>query len=68
EARAIDAEGIYAGDAAVVDDAVPSLKQMEREAIEKALSQVGQNRRKAAQLLGIGVRTLYRKLDEYGLK
>ena len=68
EARAIDAEGVYAGDAAVVDDAVPSLKQMEREAIEKALSQVGQNRRKAAQLLGIGVRTLYRKLDEYGLK
>jgi len=47
---------------------VRSLKDLEREAIERALSQVDGNRRQAAQLLGIGVRTLYRKLDEYGLK
>ncbi|MFH1566649.1 MAG: sigma-54 dependent transcriptional regulator [Gemmatimonadota bacterium] len=44
------------------------LKDLERQAIERALSQVGGNRRQAASLLGIGVRTLYRKLDEYGLK
>jgi two-component system response regulator HydG len=29
---------------------------------------VGGNRRKAATLLGIGERTLYRKIGEYGLK
>ena len=45
-----------------------TLKDLEREAIERALRQVGGNRRRAAKLLGIGVRTLYRKLDEYGLK
>lgn len=44
------------------------LKDLEREAIERALEQVDGNRRQAAELLGIGVRTLYRKLDEYGLR
>ena len=44
------------------------LKDVEREAIEQALDQVDGNRRRAAQALGIGVRTLYRKLDEYGLR
>jgi DNA-binding NtrC family response regulator len=45
-----------------------SLKDLERDAIVRALEQVDHNRRKAAELLGIGERTLYRKLDEYGLK
>ena len=45
-----------------------TLKDLEKEAIEHALDQVGGNRKRAAQALGIGVRTLYRKLDEYGLK
>lgn len=40
----------------------------ERELIIKALSETGGNRKKAASLLGIGERTLYRKLDKYGLK
>ncbi len=47
---------------------VRTLKDLERETIGRALEQVDGNRRQAAQLLGIGVRTLYRKLDEYGLK
>jgi len=45
-----------------------SLKEMERELIQRTLVQVGGNRRKAAEILGIGVRTLYRKLDEYDLR
>ncbi len=45
-----------------------TLKDLEKEAIGHALEQVRGNRKRAAQVLGIGVRTLYRKLDEYGLK
>ena len=53
---------------AVQVDGVRPLKELEREAVERALEQVDGNRRQAAELLGIGVRTLYRKLDDYGLK
>ena len=45
-----------------------TLKDLEQEAIEKALERVGNNRRKAADILGISARTLYRKLKEYGLE
>ena len=45
-----------------------NLSEMEKELIQKTLSQVGGNRRKAAEILGIGERTLYRKLHRYGLK
>jgi len=44
------------------------LKEQEKEAIEQALRQAVGNRKSAAELLGLSVRTLYRKLDEYGLK
>ena len=54
--------------AAAVEEDVRPLKDMQREAIELALDQVDGNRKMAARKLGIGVRTLYRKLDEYGLK
>ncbi len=47
---------------------LPSLKDREREAIEQALDRVGGNRRKAAAILGISTRTLYRKLNEYDLQ
>jgi two-component system response regulator FlrC len=47
---------------------VPSLEDVERETIRRALEQVAGNRRKAAALLGIGLRTLYDKLKRYGLQ
>ena len=47
---------------------LPTLKDREREAIEQALNRVGGNRRKAAAILGISTRTLYRKLNEYDLQ
>lgn len=53
---------------AEADISATSLKDLERDAIARALEQVDQNRRKAAEMLGIGERTLYRKIDEYGLK
>jgi DNA-binding NtrC family response regulator len=42
-----------------------TMAEIERLAIQAALRDTGGNRRKAADLLGIGERTLYRKLREY---
>jgi DNA-binding NtrC family response regulator len=42
-----------------------TMAEIERLAIRAALRDTGGNRRKAADLLGIGERTLYRKLREY---
>ncbi len=42
-----------------------TMAEIERRAIEVMLRETGGNRRKAAELLGIGERTLYRKLREY---
>ena len=39
-----------------------------RQALEKALSRNGGNRKKAAQEMGISDRTLYRRLKQYGLE
>lgn len=44
-----------------------SLAEVEKEHIRKILHYTGNNKAKTAQLLGIGVATLYRKLDEYHL-
>jgi len=44
-----------------------SMAEIERTAIEAALRETQGNRRKAADMLGIGERTLYRKLKEYNL-
>ena len=44
-----------------------SLAEVERDLIEADLDLAGGNREKAAKILGIGERTLYRKLKEYGL-
>lgn len=43
------------------------LEQAEREIIRNTLKMTNGNREEAAKLLGIGVRTLYRKIKEYGL-
>ena len=45
-----------------------SLAQMEKDLIRRTLASVGGNREEAAKILKIGERTLYRKLDRYGLK
>jgi transcriptional regulator of acetoin/glycerol metabolism len=44
-----------------------SMADVERAAIAAALQETQGNRRKAAEVLGIGERTLYRKLKEYAL-
>ncbi len=44
-----------------------SLEQAEKELIRNTLKMVDGNREQAADILGIGERTLYRKIKEYGL-
>jgi DNA-binding NtrC family response regulator len=44
-----------------------TMAQIERAAIEAALKETRGNRRKAAEILDIGERTLYRKLRDYGI-
>ena len=43
------------------------MSRVERDMIRKTLQHTGGNRKKAARLLGIGERTLYRKIQAYGL-
>jgi len=45
-----------------------TMEKLERQAIIDAINDTGGNRRKAAEQLGIGERTLYRKLKLYGIK
>lgn len=45
-----------------------SLDDLERSAVLEALKQTQYNKKKAAGLLGISVRTLYRRLKEYSLE
>ena len=45
-----------------------SLKEIEKKAILEALRKTGGNKKKAAELLGISLRTLYHKIKEYNLE
>lgn len=49
------------------EDEIPSIEATEQFLIKKALDKFDGNRRKASETLGISERTLYRKLDQYGL-
>jgi len=49
-------------------DEIPSIENTEKFLIQKALEKFEGNRRKAAEVLGISERTLYRKLDQYGIE
>ena len=48
-------------------EALPTLRDLERSHIERALSACGGRRAQAARVLGISERNLYRKLREYGI-
>jgi DNA-binding NtrC family response regulator len=47
---------------------VTPIREMERDAIVRALEETGQDKRRAAQLLGISLKTLYNKLAKYGIQ
>ena len=52
------------------DDAIGDmlLKDLEKEAIKRTLKFFNNNRRKSARSLGMSERTLYRKIEEFGLE
>jgi len=62
------AAGSTAGGAGGMNLAGINLAELEKKAIEETLASVQGNRELAAKILGIGERTLYRKINEYGLK
>jgi two-component system response regulator FlrC len=77
ERAAILADGdVIRGDQIAVTHASPAaalpvnggtIADLEEAAIRRALEEVGGNRRRAAERLGIGERTLYDKLKRYGI-
>jgi two-component system, NtrC family, response regulator HydG len=44
-----------------------SMRQLEEKAIRETLARAGGNRKQAAAILGISLRTLHRKINEYGI-
>jgi two-component system, NtrC family, response regulator AtoC len=48
----------------IADDELPTLDALERRYIRLVLERTGGNKRRAAELLGIGRRTLYRRLEQ----
>ncbi|MGI9626692.1 MAG: sigma-54 interaction domain-containing protein [Longimicrobiales bacterium] len=52
----------------VIYEAGMTMEDMERQAIQLVLEEVGGNRRRAAEALEIGERTLYRKIKKFGLE
>jgi len=47
---------------------VTPIREMEREMIMRALEETGQDKRRAAAMLGISLKTLYNKLAKYGIQ
>ena len=62
----LDTNTVQNGNAGKEDNL--NIVEMEKNLIKKALERFRRNRRKAARVLGIGERTLYRKLKEYDLE
>ena len=70
DGQALQAEDLWLGppkQAATLSGA-PTLEEAERAAIQAAVALHDGNRRKAAEHLGIGERTLYDKLKKYGMR
>ncbi len=63
-----DSGKVTSGNVSLAEIAAEATGKAEREAINRALLEAGGNREKAAESLGIGRQTLYRKLKLYGME
>jgi DNA-binding NtrC family response regulator len=63
-----DMERLVPGQISLAEAAAQATAKAEQEAISKALSETGGNREKTAEMLGIGRKTLYRKLRLYEIE
>jgi len=68
DSEPFEVTGIVTGQISLAETAAQATAKAERQAINKALSETGGNREKAAELLGIGRKTLYRKLRQYQIE
>jgi two-component system NtrC family response regulator len=60
-------EPMPSGLASLAQTVAHATEQVEKETIQEMLVKTGGNREKAAEMLGIGRTTLYRKLKQYGI-
>ena len=68
DASPSEVTGRISGSMSLAEAAAQATARAEHEAISKALLETGGNREKAAELLGIGRKTLYRKLKQYQIE
>jgi two-component system, NtrC family, response regulator AtoC len=73
ESSVLSAADLFGLDGALVSSAASTpalegtLEELEKDAIQRALTATGGHRKRAAARLGIGLRTLYEKLKQYGI-
>jgi DNA-binding NtrC family response regulator len=61
-------KGIAPAPAAAAPGSIRTIRELERDEILRALDETNQDKRKAAALLGISLKTLYNKLAKYGIQ
>jgi two-component system response regulator AtoC len=68
DSKPSETTGVISGQISLAETAAQATAKAEQEAIRMALSETAGNREKAAEMLGVGRKTLYRKLRQYGIE